>query len=172
VVFFDAATGLHHPPVRLGIDNFLDDPGPVRGRRIGLVTHKAACTRDGRSTAAALIQHPALRVAALFAPEHGNDGILDAGEPVPTMMGRTPIYSLYGPTLRPIAAMLEQVGAGCTSGCPGGAVRASTWSGVRPRCGWGSAVEFKPSGSWPAGRLICAGSSVSVAPSSSTRRAS
>jgi uncharacterized protein YbbC (DUF1343 family) len=108
-VLFAASPGPDHPLVRLGIDNLLDDPGPVRGRRIGLVTHQAARTRDGRSTAAALIEHPALRVTALFAPEHGLDGTLDAGEPVPTVMGRIPIYSLYGATLWPTPAMLERV---------------------------------------------------------------
>lgn len=108
-VLLAATPGPPGPRVRLGVDRLLDDPGPVRGRRIGLVTHQAARTQDGRPTAAALMGHPALRVTVLFAPEHGLDGTLDAGEPVPTTLGRIPIYSLYGPTLRPTPAMLERV---------------------------------------------------------------
>ncbi|MDR5683256.1 MAG: DUF1343 domain-containing protein [Armatimonadota bacterium] len=96
-------------PVAPGIDVFLADPAPARGRRIGLVTHRAAVTRDGRTTAAALIENTELRVTALFAPEHGIDGTFGAGEPVPNVRGPTPVYSLYGSTLRPTRQMLHGV---------------------------------------------------------------
>jgi uncharacterized protein YbbC (DUF1343 family) len=48
-------------------------------------------------------------VTALFAPEHGIDGAYDAGERVPTIPGRTPVYSLYGGTFGPSRSMLSRL---------------------------------------------------------------
>lgn len=95
--------------VKPGIDTLLADPAILRGRRVGLVTHPAGITADGRPTSTALAQVPGLRLTALFAPEHGIDGTYDAGEPVPTLPGRTPVFSLYGGTLRPTPQMLARV---------------------------------------------------------------
>jgi uncharacterized protein YbbC (DUF1343 family) len=50
-----------------------------------------------------------VRLTALFAPEHGIDGSYGAGQPVPTLPGRTPVYSLYGGTFRPTRSMLARV---------------------------------------------------------------
>lgn len=96
-------------PVRPGIDTLLETPEVLAGRRIGLVTHAAGVTQDGRPTATALAAIPGIRLAALFAPEHGLDGSYGAGRPVPTIPGRTPIYSLYGGTVRPTREMLARV---------------------------------------------------------------
>jgi uncharacterized protein YbbC (DUF1343 family) len=87
----------------------LDDPSVLRGRRIGLVTHRAAITASGRPGVEALPGTSGVEIAALFAPEHGLDGTSDAGEPVPTLPGRTPVYSLYGGTLRPTRQMLSRI---------------------------------------------------------------
>jgi len=95
--------------VRPGIDTLLDEPAALVGQRIGLVTHLAGVTSDGRPSAAALAGIPGIRLAALFAPEHGVDGSYGAGRPVPTLPGRTPVYSLYGGTFRPTRDMLARV---------------------------------------------------------------
>jgi uncharacterized protein YbbC (DUF1343 family) len=97
------------PVVTPGIDTLLGDVGMLRGKRIGLVTHQAGLTADGRTTAAALASDPGVRLTALFAPEHGIDGTYDAGEFVPTIPGRTPIYSLHGETFQPTREMLARV---------------------------------------------------------------
>jgi uncharacterized protein YbbC (DUF1343 family) len=97
------------PRVRPGVDVLLADTRILKGKRIGLVTHPAGVTSDGRPTAAALAGAPGLQITALFAPEHGIDGTYDAGQPVPTIAGRTPIYSLYGGTFRPTHQMLSRV---------------------------------------------------------------
>ncbi|MCA1559691.1 MAG: DUF1343 domain-containing protein [Acidobacteria bacterium] len=82
----------------------------LRGRRVGLVTNHTGRARDG-ATAIDLI-HGAKDVAlvALFSPEHGIRGVLDAN--VPTAKDEKtglPIHSLYGETRRPTAAMLEGI---------------------------------------------------------------
>lgn len=97
------------PPVAPGIDALLGDPEILRGKRVGLVTHQAGLAGDGRSTAAALAAVPEMQITALFAPEHGIDGSYDAGESVPTIPSRTPVYSLYGGTFQPTRQMLARV---------------------------------------------------------------
>jgi len=97
------------PNVRPGIDNLLATPGSLHGQRIGLVTHPAGTTRTGTPTVSVLARTPGLSLTALFAPEHGLDGTRDAGEPVPTIRGRTPIYSLFGISSRPTKEMLSRV---------------------------------------------------------------
>lgn len=99
------------PAVAPGADVLLTDPGILRGLRVGLVTHQAGLTADGRLTAVALGSLPAVRVTALFAPEHGIEGTYDAGEKVPSIPGRTPVYSLYGATFGPTRQMLTRVDA-------------------------------------------------------------
>jgi len=97
------------PAVRPGIDAALADAGIMQGRRIGLVTHAAGVTSRGYSTAAALARSGKVRLTALFAPEHGLEGTYDAGEAVPTIPSRTPVYSLYGSNFRPTRQMLSRV---------------------------------------------------------------
>ncbi len=103
------ATPAASPPVAPGIDTLLSDPAILKGRRIGLVTHQAGLAADGRLTAEVLSGAPGVQVTALFAPEHGINGAYDAGEFVPTIPGRTPIYSLHGDTFQPTRQMLARV---------------------------------------------------------------
>jgi uncharacterized protein YbbC (DUF1343 family) len=92
-----------------GIDTLLGDLRPLLGKRLGVVTHQAGVTADGRLTSSALAGAPGLRVTALFAPEHGIDGTYDAGQAVPNLPSRTPVYSLYGVNFRPTRQMLDRV---------------------------------------------------------------
>ncbi len=102
------ATG-QSTPVAPGVDTLLSDLGVLKGKRIGLVTHQAGLTADGRLTATALASAPGAQVTALFAPEHGIEGNYDAGEFVPTIAGRTPVYSLHGDAFQPTRRMLARV---------------------------------------------------------------
>jgi uncharacterized protein YbbC (DUF1343 family) len=81
----------------------------LRGRRVGLVTHHAAVTRDGRPTYAVLAALPDVQLVALFAPEHGLYGDHGAGQRVRHVRGETPIYSLYGHATQPTRKMLAAV---------------------------------------------------------------
>ena len=79
----------------------------LRGRRVGLMTNPSAVDRHLNSAYDLLRQGVAL--VALFAPEHGFAGAVRDGEPIATQTDpRTglPVYSLYGDSLRPTAAML------------------------------------------------------------------
>jgi uncharacterized protein YbbC (DUF1343 family) len=84
----------------------------LRGKRVGLITNHTAVTRDRRSVVDVLHRHPGVRLVALYSPEHGLRGNVDGGEHIANGRdSRTnlPVYSLYGRTERPTAAMLAGV---------------------------------------------------------------
>ena len=83
---------------------------PLHDARVGLVTNHTGLTRDGRSTVAVLHAAPRVRLAALFAPEHGIAGTYDEkiGHAVHPVTG-LPVYSLYGDNYRPTADQLEGI---------------------------------------------------------------
>jgi uncharacterized protein YbbC (DUF1343 family) len=101
------------PPARVlaGVDVAREDGfAALRGKRIGLVTHLAARAADGTSTLELLSSAPGVQLAAIFSPEHGLEGkregkIADSRDPA----AGVPIYSLFGPTRRPTAQMLQGV---------------------------------------------------------------
>lgn len=96
--------------VKLGIDN-LDRYLPVfQGKRIGLITNPTGMTSDFNSTIDVL--KAKTRLVALFSPEHGIRGHVPAGAAVGSYVDeRTgiPVYSLYGQTKKPTAAMLADI---------------------------------------------------------------
>jgi len=86
--------------------------GWLTGRRLGLVSHPAAVTRDGMSSAEHLWRTSGLRLKALFGPEHGFFGTALAGEPLANQRHpewRLPVFSLYGRTRKPTAAMFRSL---------------------------------------------------------------
>jgi uncharacterized protein YbbC (DUF1343 family) len=97
----------------LGVENFLQNHlSLVRGKRVGLVTHPGGVNRQLKSTADLLFENPRINLTALYAPEHGIRGTIDAGKKVKTQIDpktRLPIYSLYGNTRKPTARMLRGV---------------------------------------------------------------
>ncbi len=100
-------------PVVPGIEVLVRDSlHLVRGKRVGLITNPSAVTRSGELGADVLARTPGVRLVALFGPEHGIRGDLEAGA---TFVGgrdaRTgvPVYSLYDRTQRPTAEELRDV---------------------------------------------------------------
>lgn len=94
---------------RPGVDVLLETPGLLQERRIGLVTHAAGLTAAGETTSSALLRDPRFTVSALFAPEHGVAGTIPAGQAVPDLAGRVPVYSLYNATRRPTPEMMASI---------------------------------------------------------------
>ena len=86
---------------------------PLRGKRVGLVTNHTGRARDGATAIDLLFDAKDVTLAALFSPEHGIRGVLDANVPVGEGSRRPGcvIHSLYGETRRPTAAMLEGLDA-------------------------------------------------------------
>lgn len=100
----------------LGID-VLEAEGfaPLKGKRIGLLTHPAGVDRRGVSTVEVLRHAPGVKLVALFAAEHGIYG----STPQSTLIDNTidkrtglPVISLYGKNgHRPTKAMLKGIDA-------------------------------------------------------------
>jgi len=119
VVLLAALTALSLPafstpatPVYPGVDVLLSGQIDfLAGKRVGLITHRAAAGVGGWPTAKLLALDPRIRVVALFAPEHGLSGTLPAGARVPPVDGAIPVYSLYADTRRPTAEMLDGIDA-------------------------------------------------------------
>jgi uncharacterized protein YbbC (DUF1343 family) len=102
--------------VQNGIDLLLTEDFGLKGRRLGLITGPTGLSGDLVSSIDVLQKRFDLR--ALYAPEHGVRGDVDAGGRVDTYQdSRTglPVYSVYGDHRpgtagnRPVAEMLEDI---------------------------------------------------------------
>jgi uncharacterized protein YbbC (DUF1343 family) len=109
-----AATITAHAQVSPGIDVLASaEFDAVAGKRVGLVMNQTSVRRDARQTTLdAFMATTRCRVVALFAPEHGIDGAVHAGDAVANEIeprSGLPVYSLYGATKRPTRAMMKDV---------------------------------------------------------------
>lgn len=107
------AEALPRASVMLGDDVLLHDAWPQLGDRgVGIITNQTGVTSQLESVVDALHRRSSVRVKAVFAPEHGFRGDRPAGASVGTYTDAQtglPVYSLYGATRRPSAAMLEGI---------------------------------------------------------------
>src|SRR5687767_15962011 len=97
------------PKVRTGLDVLVaQDFAPLRGLRVGLVTHPAAVDSELRHVIELLSAAPKVTLAAIFGPEHGLLGqaqdliAVSGGEA--KQIEAAEVHSLYGATfesLRP-----------------------------------------------------------------------
>lgn len=96
-----------------GLDRLLSqEMDRVRGKYVGLITNHTGTTRELRSNVDVLHDRDDVAVAALFGPEHGVRGSIQAGgEVVDHVDPKTgiPIYSLYGDTRKPTPDMLSKI---------------------------------------------------------------
>jgi uncharacterized protein YbbC (DUF1343 family) len=101
------------PPVQSGLDILrAQDFAPFKGKRVGLVTNHTGRARDGATAIDLFFGAKDVKLVALFSPEHGIRGILDAEVPAEVdEKTKLPIHSLYGDTRRPTAAMLQGLDA-------------------------------------------------------------
>ncbi|PYM79612.1 MAG: DUF1343 domain-containing protein, partial [Candidatus Rokuibacteriota bacterium] len=98
------------PAVLTGLDVLLRDHlSSLRGRAIGLLSHQASVNRRLEHAATLLADARGVRLARLFAPEHGIWGapqdhatIANERDPVTGL----PVISLYGATREPTPPML------------------------------------------------------------------
>ncbi|WP_084068430.1 exo-beta-N-acetylmuramidase NamZ domain-containing protein [Paraburkholderia heleia] len=87
-----------HGPVMTGLDVLAAQGfAPLAGLRIGLVTNQSGIDGEGRRTLDVLAHAPGVELRALFAPEHGLNGAIDApfGDTTDAATG-LPVISLYG----------------------------------------------------------------------------
>lgn len=89
-----------------GVDRIQESPYRewLEGHNIGLITNQTGVNCRLESTASVISRLEKADVRALFAPEHGVDGDLQAGQEV---VSTEKTYSLYGKQNEPTSAMLE-----------------------------------------------------------------
>jgi uncharacterized protein YbbC (DUF1343 family) len=99
--------------VRTGLDVLLADlPDALRGRRIGLICHRASVDSTGKHIIDLIAHQRDCALAAVFAPEHGLSGEAAAGEPVASQkepLTGVPVHSLYGEVRKPSPEMMGGV---------------------------------------------------------------
>jgi uncharacterized protein YbbC (DUF1343 family) len=99
---------------RTGLEQLLARPGILRGRRVGLIANPTAVTPDLTHAAMALLKTRAIRLQALFGPEHGiwadAQDLIEVEDSRDPKTG-LPVFSLYGRTRVPTAEMLQGVDA-------------------------------------------------------------
>lgn len=92
----------------------IGDAPDLQGKRLGLVTNPCGVDRHLRSSIDVLFEHEDIELVALFGPEHGIRGEVQAGGKVDADLDVAtglPIHSLYGQTRMPDAAMLKGLDA-------------------------------------------------------------
>ena len=115
-------TSAGHPPaagavVRTGAERVLAGHWSVRrGLHVGLVTHRAAVTVDGRPDYEVLAREGPWDVRAVFTPEHGLGAEVQGHVRMLTLVcpdgtRSVPVRSLYGSTLKPRAEDLAGLDA-------------------------------------------------------------
>ena len=100
--------------VRSGLDQLLARPSLVRGLRLGLIANPTAVTADLVHAVQALHAARGVRLKALFGPEHGiwadAQDLVEVEDSRDPLTG-LPVFSLYGKTRVPTAAMLGSLDA-------------------------------------------------------------
>ena len=84
----------------------------LKGKRIGLLTHKAGVNRYGMSSIDLLNRSSVVNLKALYGPEHGIDGVSVADEKVKSGRHKRtglPVFSLYGDYRKPVPSMLQGI---------------------------------------------------------------
>jgi len=98
---------------RLGIENLIEEfTHRLRWQRVAILSHQAAVTTGGATSAQALRAAIGEKLVALFGPEHGFFGFLGAGELTGSSLHeewQIPIHSLYGQSRKPTPEMLEGI---------------------------------------------------------------
>ena len=114
LLFFGSCHAIE-PKVKVGVDNLFvtENIALLKGKRVGLITNHTAICGKMNSTIDLLRKNQDVygyKITAFFAPEHGLEGALHAGEHVEDItLGGIPVYSLHGKTRRPTEKMLKNI---------------------------------------------------------------
>lgn len=84
----------------------------IDGKNIGIITNQTGVNSAGQKTYEILFNYKNSKLAAIYTPEHGLDGLTPAGKYVKSYIDTNmniPVYSLYGQTRMPSEDMLKNV---------------------------------------------------------------
>ncbi|MBK8575068.1 MAG: DUF1343 domain-containing protein [Elusimicrobia bacterium] len=99
--------------VKTGLDVLEESHfAPLWGKRVGVISNRAAVDRSGRPLVDLLREAPGVTLVAVFTPEHGFTGKVENGQPVTddVLPGTAiPLLSLYGERKRPTQEQLKGI---------------------------------------------------------------
>jgi uncharacterized protein YbbC (DUF1343 family) len=101
--------------MKFGIDRLLEEPElrkPLAGRRVALLAHPASVTQELIHSLDALAALDDVNLVAAFGPQHGlrgdkQDNMIESADFKDPAHG-IPVFSLYGKSRRPTAAMMNR----------------------------------------------------------------
>jgi uncharacterized protein YbbC (DUF1343 family)/CubicO group peptidase (beta-lactamase class C family) len=107
----DGAPLLPEGSTLTGLDRLVaEDFAPLAGRTVGLITNQTGIDSQGRRAVDLLAAAPLVKLRALFSPEHGITGLVDANVPHSRDAATgLAIWSLYGPGRRPSPEQLSGI---------------------------------------------------------------
>ncbi|HSS19350.1 MAG TPA: DUF1343 domain-containing protein [Pyrinomonadaceae bacterium] len=100
--------------IKLGLEKLLEDAGSyLNGERVGLICNQASVNHQLHHAADLLHEHEAIKLQALFGPQHGirgdvQDNMIETEHSTDRETG-LPIHSLYSETREPTEAMLKDL---------------------------------------------------------------
>ena len=113
LAFLTSGTCQATAAVKLGNEVLLESYSHlIDGKKVGLVTNQTGVDSRGISFIDILLASRGTKLIALYAPEHGIDGIVRAGAWVDSYIHPRydiPVYSLYGSTRMPTYEMLLKI---------------------------------------------------------------
>ncbi|MGH1364372.1 MAG: exo-beta-N-acetylmuramidase NamZ family protein [Calditrichia bacterium] len=98
--------------VKSGLDNLDEHAALFAGKRVGIITNHTAYDKQGMHIVDRFAAIEGVTISALFGPEHGIRGSVEAGKKIDSEndpLRDVPVYSLYGKTRKPTPEMLENV---------------------------------------------------------------
>ena len=107
----DGAALLPEGSTLTGLDRLVsEDFARLAGRSVGLITNQTGVDSQGRRVVDLLAAAPQVKLRALFSPEHGITGLVDASVPHSRDAATgLAIWSLYGPGRRPSTEQLSGI---------------------------------------------------------------
>ena len=99
--------------VKPGIDVLLENQiDLLKNKNVGLITNPTGININMKSTIDLFYENPEINLVAIFGPEHGARGNVNAGDKVDDIVDEktgVKIYSLYGKNRKPNAEMLKDI---------------------------------------------------------------
>lgn len=84
----------------------------INGKKVGVIVNQTSVNSSGRNIREILKEYNNTTLTSLYAPEHGIDGKIKAGEYFSSYTDKLtnlPVYSLYGDTREPTKEMLKNI---------------------------------------------------------------
>ena len=111
--FYKAVARAHYADrtnTHTGLDRLVwDEFASVRGKKVAVLTNRAAVDEIGRPILDVLRLEPSVDVRLVYSPEHGFQTQAEAGEKVASSKSAVPIVSLYGDRKAPSAEELAKI---------------------------------------------------------------